>query len=296
MLVDILAPGAAPISSPLPLAVPLAHDEELAGAADLLPPGSPRGRSAEAGSSGRNAPAAAAQAHQAQGAPELPVSTGSSQPEEPEGAGAAVLAGGPAAGGYALHYPAWLVDGAAGLVYRLQLDLQAIAACQSDACALLAFLQRRRPCAAPRRDAVGISLRVLSGLAQEEAPLGLLRQAFEVVNSVHGAAQQAQRHQQHTPPRSAGSSRPSSAATDRSGAGSGRASPLPQGAGADAASAGSLSPQRQLPAAPQQPRSVVEPQASGGCCCGWAAAVCGARAAAGGLPACCCSAAPLALS
>ena len=177
MLVDILAPGPVPISSPLPLAVPLAAVEHGLGLEHQQLPERPA-RGSCCGDQAVPDPAAAAARSptQAGGAPpsEL-VLAGDGQ----QLAGAAVAA---AASALQLHYPSWLVDGAAGVVYRLQLDLAAIADCQSDYTRLLAFLQRRRPAAAPRRDAAGITLRVLRVIMQDEAPLGLLRSAFDVVN------------------------------------------------------------------------------------------------------------------
>ena len=175
MLVDILAPGPAPISSPLPLAVPLAaveHGHEH----EQLPEGAAGGSSGGDQAVPGTAAAAARSPMQAGGAPPSErVRAGASQ----QLAGAAVAA---AAAALQRHYPSWLVDGAAGVVYRLQLDLAAIADCQSDYPRLLAFLQRRRPAAAPRRDAAGITLRVLRLIMQDEAPLALLRTAFDVVN------------------------------------------------------------------------------------------------------------------
>ena len=173
MLIDILAPGPAPLSSPLPLAVPLAAVEHGAE--------QPAQHSDNASSSvgGEAGPAPDA----------LPASGGMQPPDAAMGLElpGAALAAAAAASALQLHYPSWLVDGAAGVVYRLQLDLAAVAdCCQSDYPRLLAFLQRRRPAAAPRRDAAGITLRVLRLIMQDEAPLGLLRTAFDVVNSFAG--------------------------------------------------------------------------------------------------------------
>ncbi|KAL4448111.1 hypothetical protein ABPG75_005330 [Micractinium tetrahymenae] len=179
MLVDIMAPGAAPISSPLPLAVPLGdhgHGEAAHG------PVAARGSSP--------APNAG-----------------------PPGA-AAVLLPPPGTSALQLHYPCWLVDGGAGLVFRLQLDLRAVADSLSEHTRLLAFLQRRQPSTVPARDAAGITLRVLRGLMREEAPLPELRAAFDVVNgfaaeaaaaadapgSGHGSSSSASGSRAATPP------------------------------------------------------------------------------------------------
>ncbi|EFN57382.1 hypothetical protein CHLNCDRAFT_142780 [Chlorella variabilis] len=185
MLVDIMEAGPAPVSSPLPLAVPLAR-----GGADPEPgagEAAAAGAGADAGRSGEDGQEAAAEQDAAAGeAPELPVSTGGGG-EVPAGASGAA-----AAPALQLHYPAWLVDGGAGLVYRLQLDLRAVADSQSDYLRLLAFLQRRRPSGVPRRDPAGITLRVLRGLMQDEAQLPLLRSAFDVVNAYGGEGARAQ--------------------------------------------------------------------------------------------------------
>lgn len=255
MLVDILAAGIAPISSPLPLAVPLAETAALEDGPEQVSgrPPSGGGEAAVVWAGDRAAarePAAPRSDHQQDAAPPLPLSTSSGQPP------AAAARTGPGAAAYALHYPAWLVDGAAGLVYRLQLDLRAIAESQSSDCPrLLAFLQRRRASPAPRRDATGITLRVLRGLMQDEAPMPLLRRCFDVVNSF---AETANRQQQ----RGNGSSTSSAAS-------SGRASPLPPGVGAGAAAGASLpSPSfADTAAALQQMLPVVTPQVRLCCCC-----------------------------
>lgn len=193
-----MAPGAAPISSPLPLAVPLGepgHGEEALG---------------PAGTHAGTSPAVPA-------APAAP---------------AAVLLPPPGTSALQLHYPCWLVDGAGGLVYRLQLDLRAIADSTSEHTRLLAFLQRRRPSAAAARDAAGITLRVLRGLMREEAPLPELRAAFDVVNGFAAEAAAAE----------APGSRQSS-----SNSGSRASTPPPGGA---------------APRQPPPPCPVVTPQAS----------------------------------
>ncbi|PRW59246.1 colon cancer-associated Mic1 [Chlorella sorokiniana] len=172
-----------------------------------------------------------------------------------DGSGSPLTAGGEAAAAapaaaYALHFPWWLVDTAGGIVYRLQLDLRAIADSQSDFCRLLAFLQRRRAAAAPRRDAAAISLRALRTMAAEEPPLRALRQAFDIVNScaVGGNARQQQQ---------VGSRVPSGTS---SAASSGRASPLPAGPGGTAGGTGAASPSPAAAAAAQQLGPVVLPQ------------------------------------
>lgn len=197
MLIDIMAPGATPISSPLPLAVPLG--EPANGEAVLGPAG----------------------AHSSLGA------------DAPSAEAAAVLLPPPGASALQLHYPCWLVDGAGGLVYRLQLDLRAIADSTSEHTCLLAFLQRRRPSTVAGRDAAGITLRALRGLVQGEAPLPELRAAFDVVNGFAAEAAAA----------AAAGSRQSNGSAGSSRAGT----PPPGGA---------------TPRQPPPPRPVVTPQAS----------------------------------
>lgn len=257
MLLDIMDGSGSPVSSPLPLAVPLPHDpvstpaggtEPAAGAEPAANGSGFASDAAQADTAGATSPAAA---HAERGmrdaaAPELLVSTRGGQ--LPAGADAAAAA--PAAT-YALHFPWWLVDTAAGIVYRLQLDLRAIADSQSDYCRLLAFLQRRRASAAPRRDAAAITLRALRTMAAEEPPLGLLRQAFDTVNScaAGGHARQQQQLDSRVP------SGASSAAS------SGRASPLPAVPGSTAvAGVRAASPSPAVVAETQQLGPVVSPQ------------------------------------
>ena len=238
MLVDIMAPGAAPISSPLPLAVALPDAAPAVGQPDSGPSEAPGTAGQEASPARHVAPEPAAR--------QLPVSTSG-------GRTPAALPAAPAVA-YALHYPAWLVDGSAGLVYRLQLDLRAVADSQaSDAPRLLAFLQRRRASGAARRDAAGITLRVLRGLVQDEAPLPLLRSCFDIVNSFAEAAARPQQ------PDSGAASGASSAAS------SGRASPLPAGVRP-------ASPSPALVAAAHQQQPVVTPEVRARWLARWAAA------------------------
>lgn len=186
MLVDILAAGPAPICSPLPLAVPMAALDPDAG---LTRGGGGHDAAAQDMNPGAQSNGAAtpeAEAVQEAASPELPVSTVGATATPATPALAAVADASPAA--LQLHYPAWLVDGAVGLVYQLQLDLGAVAQSQSDFLRLLAFLQRRRPSGVPRRDPAGLTLRVLRGLMADKTPLALLRGAFDVVNAYGGQA------------------------------------------------------------------------------------------------------------
>ena len=268
MLLDIMDGSGSPMSSPLPLAVPLAHDAvpTSAGRTEAW-----AGAKPTAGGSGMASSAPAAEAADAAGpaaaqpereapdaaAPELPVSTHGSQLTADAQAEAA-----PPAAAYALHFPCWLVVTASGVVYRLQLDLRAIADSLSDYCRLLAFLQRRCASAAPRRDAAAITLRALRTMASEEPPLRLLRQAFDIVNGFAAGGHASQQRQ-------VGSRLPSGAS---SAASSGRASPLPAGPGGAAAGVTAASPGPAVAAAVQQLGPVVSPQVRGAARCakmGW---------------------------
>lgn len=264
MLIDIMHGSGSPISSPLPLAVPLGHDPIHSPGGPTVPScpehsaagGAMASATGAPGTAGAASPAAAQVEQEAPdaAAPELPVSTRGSLLT----AGAEAAAAAPAAA-YALHFPCWLVDTAAGIVYRLQLDLRAIADSQSDYCRLLAFLQRRRASPAPRRDAAAITLRVLRTMAAEEPPLRLLRQAFDTVHSFAAGGQARQQRQ-------LGSRVPSGASmASGSAASSGRASPLPVGPGAAAAGARAASPSPVVAAAAQQLGPVVSPQVSPMC-------------------------------
>eukprot|EP00887_Chlorella_sp_A99_P004606 scaffold4.g4606.t1 len=206
LLLDIAeGPAAAPICSPLPLAVHAPppehlhyqqlqqHEQQLQAAQA----GAPRGGQ-------RQAPAPARIAQDGSG--RLPVSSGAAllgSPSEPLPAAPPCAEGAAWQDGAApppapppgppsqlqLHYPDWLIDAGSGAVFRLNLDLQAIADSCSDAPArLLAFLQRRRPSAAPRRDPHSISLRVLRGLVADRAPLADVRAAFDAVNAAYADA------------------------------------------------------------------------------------------------------------
>ena len=228
LLLDIQAgTSAPPICSPLPLALP-ALPPGLAGGPQHPPQQQQReqwqqehdgdaqrgrqqqqrggGRAGGAGADGSRTPRAA-----------LPVSSdagpiASPQPSFMEAAAGAAhgghghwqareqpAAGGSSAGGAAtvggapsplllLHYPDWLVDAGSGTIYRLRLDLQAIADSCSDWPRLLAFLLRRMPSGAPRRDPHSIALRALRGLVAEQAPLAVLRSAFDPVNAACAGA------------------------------------------------------------------------------------------------------------
>jgi hypothetical protein len=206
MLVDIMAAGPAPLCSPLPLAL-TTHPTQEHGLARRSP-----SQAAEQLAAG---PEAAPQA---------------AEPPVPLGGGGGGGGGAPA---LQLHPLSWLVDGSSGVVYRLQLDLRSVADSQSDCLRLLAFLQRRRPSAAPRRDPAGITLRVLRGLLQDEAPLSLLRGAFDVVNSHGGGGAAASR----------------------------RAGGVPRGV----AGGGVTPPPASSPEPAEQPRLEVTPQASSSC-------------------------------
>ncbi|KAL4859773.1 Arabinosyltransferase RRA3 [Chlorella vulgaris] len=186
MLVDILAAGPAPICSPLPLAVPMAAADPNAGLTRGGGGHDAAAQDVDPGAQSNGAVTPEAEAVQDVASPELPVSTVGATATPATPALAAVADTSPAA--LQLHYPAWLVDGAVGLVYRLQLDLGAVAQSQSDFLRLLAFLQRRRPSGVPRRDPAGLTLRVLRGLMADKTPLALLRGAFDVVNAYGGQA------------------------------------------------------------------------------------------------------------
>jgi hypothetical protein len=115
-------------------------------------------------------------------------------------------AGGADGARFQQHAPDWLLDVALGRVLRLRLDLSAIAAdtiaadVAGGAAGVLAFLQRRRASAAPRRDPRRATLAVLRRLAARRAPPGELRPALDAVLAAFAEARRLEAQRQHHHP------------------------------------------------------------------------------------------------
>eukprot|EP00250_Pteridium_aquilinum_P017009 c23410_g1_i1 orf=450-2681(-) len=78
--------------------------------------------------------------------------------------------------------PDIILDHAHGILWRIHLDLEALAASSSDVPSLLAFLQRRRLDAAMAKQ---LSLSVLRSIIVEKRPLSLISEAMDVINTAY---------------------------------------------------------------------------------------------------------------
>ncbi|KAI5055890.1 hypothetical protein GOP47_0029706 [Adiantum capillus-veneris] len=78
--------------------------------------------------------------------------------------------------------PDIILDQAHGIMWRIHLDLEALAASSSDVPSLLAFLQRRRLDASTAKQ---LSLTVLRSIIVEKRPLSLISEAMDVINMAY---------------------------------------------------------------------------------------------------------------
>lgn len=81
--------------------------------------------------------------------------------------------------------PDIILDQAHGIMWRIHLDLEALAASSSDVPSLLAFLQRRRLDAATAKQ---LTMTVLRSIVVEKRPLSLISEAVDVINMAYAQA------------------------------------------------------------------------------------------------------------
>lgn len=81
--------------------------------------------------------------------------------------------------------PDIILDQAHGIMWRIHLDLEALAASSSDVPSLLAFLQRRRLDATTAKQ---LTMTVLRSIIVEKRPLSLISEAVDVINMAYAQA------------------------------------------------------------------------------------------------------------